>query len=153
MWASSFTWKKYVSCCKKPTEISQDHAPTWWGLGEGFLGEQWGYVGAMCDWEVPPESLWPLECTAVELSCINRTEVPCVSGCDLLLLGQQGAVERELGMESEDSGMSLSPGARCLISLSHYFPNWKARRKLTHWMCLTGVLYGLNKKWRLKSVM
>lgn len=96
-----------------------------WGVkkGEGFIGEQWGYVGAMCDCEVPSESLWPVESTAEELSCINRTEVPCVLGCDLPLLGRQGAEERRPGMESEDLGMSLSSGMRCLISLNDSFPN------------------------------
>ena len=73
--------------------------------------------------EVPLESLWPLECTAVELSCINRTTVACVLGCDLPLQGQQGAAEKGLDVESEDSGVNLSSRTRCFISLNHYFPN------------------------------
>lgn len=81
----------------------------------------------------------------MELSCINRTTVPRVLGCNLPLLRQQGAAERGLGVESEDLGMGFGSRTRRLISLNHYFPNRKTRIEITHWMCLTGVLYGLNK--------
>lgn len=73
--------------------------------------------------EVLPESLWPPECTAVELSCINRATVPCAWGCNLPLQGQQGTVERGLDTESEDLGVSLGSRIRCFISLNRYFPN------------------------------
>lgn len=149
MWASPFTLKNMWAAARSLLKYHKTMLLPGEGWevkkGEGFIGEQWGYAGAMCDWEVPSESLWLAESTAVGLSCINRTKVPCVLGCDLPLLGRQGAEERTLGTGSEDLGMSLSSGTRCLISLNHSFPNWKTRRKMTHWMCFTGVLYGLNK--------
>lgn len=59
-------------------------------------------MGALSDCRGASESLWPLERSTVELSCVNRTVVACVLGYDLPPQGQRGAVERGLDAESED---------------------------------------------------
>lgn len=117
-----------------------------WRTGKGFQ-ENSGVVWGPCGTERCLPNLCG-RCSAQLWSSAASTELrrpEWGSGCGLPLLGQQGVVERGLRVESEDSGMSLSSGTRCLISLGPYFPNWKTRRKITHWMCLTGVVYSLNK--------
>lgn len=94
-----------------------------WRRGEeaGWCGATFSWRGASCISAATREH-------SVELSCVNRPRCP-VCGAVTSRCRDSGVQGKGLGRGSEDLGVRLSSRTRRLISLNHYFHNWKNKNR------------------------
>lgn len=126
MGASPFTVEKCEllkeACWKGITEPCPDVVNVW---GRGVYRKTVGLYGGPCLSEEMPRNLrgsWSAQLWSSAVSTEQRWPVCWAANS---LCRDSGVQWKRGWMRNQKTGVTLSPGTRCFISLNHYFPNEK----------------------------